>query len=123
MRRIADVNVSAQVVRRLQARGVDIVRVTELLDPRSPDVEIVAHARRLGAAVVTHDQDLTAILAVSRATGPSLINLRTSSVVVEFLAACIEAAIADARQDLLRGAIITVDDGGIRIRLLPIGDP
>ncbi len=77
---LADVNVSRHVVAELCGAGFDVVRVVDLLDPRSTDEAIMEEARRLGTAVISHDQDFTAILAISGATTPSLINIRVSYV-------------------------------------------
>lgn len=121
MKLIADVNISQHVVQHLRQVGVDVVRVPELLDARAPDHEIVAHAARLEATIVSHDQDFSALLAVSGATQPSLINIRVSYVDAKRLAASIQAVLREAETDLKRGSIITIDDLGVRIHQLPVG--
>ena len=93
----------------------------EILDPRAPDEDIIAEARRLGAVVISHDQDFSAILATTGATKPSLINVRVSYVDVDRIARNIEAAVRATTQDLEAGAIVTLDDAGIRIHDLPVG--
>ena len=120
MRVLADLNVSVAVVRVLQASGVVVERVSELMDPRSKDVVIVDAAREHGAVLLTHDQDFSSILALSGASRPSLLNLRTTSVDPTFLASCIVRALEEASADLAAGAVVTVDDGGIRVRRLPV---
>lgn len=118
---VADVNVSLLVVARLRSAGMDIVRVPDIMDGRTPDEEIVAEARRRGAVLISHDQDFSAILVVSGAASPSLINLRASDVHPERLARTI-ASVAQALEAALEaGAIITLDDRGARIHRLPIG--
>ena len=121
MKLLADVNVSALIVARLRSSGWDVTRVVDLMDPRTPDTEIVEVARERGAVLVSHDQDFSAQLAVAGARQPSLINLRTPSVEVDFPVRCIEGVPEIAREDLAAGAIVTVEDGGMRIRRLPIG--
>jgi predicted nuclease of predicted toxin-antitoxin system len=54
---LADVNVSRYVVDRLRSKGFDVVRVVEVLDPRSSDDRILDEARRRSAIVISHDQD------------------------------------------------------------------
>ena len=121
MKLLADVNVSALVVARLRSAGVEVTRVVEVMDARSSDAHIVSAARERGAVLVSHDQDFGALLAIAGARQPSLINLRTSSVDVDFLARCILGALANAGADLADGAIVTIEDGGTRVRRLPIG--
>jgi predicted nuclease of predicted toxin-antitoxin system len=118
---LADVNVSVLVVARLREMNVEVERVPAVMDPRTADHDIVDFAARSGAVLLTHDQDFTAILALSGSRKPSLINLRTSSIDFEFLARCVQSAILEASAELRAGAIVTVEDGGIRVRLLPIG--
>jgi predicted nuclease of predicted toxin-antitoxin system len=120
MRFVADVNVSRHVVVRLRELGLDVMRSSDVLDPRAPDDDIIAEARRRGAVLLTHDQDFTAILGLSGAAGPSLLNVRVSYVDAERIAHTIAAAVTAAAEDLEAGAIVTVDDGGLRIRRLPL---
>jgi predicted nuclease of predicted toxin-antitoxin system len=118
---LADVNVSVLVVTRLRELNVEIERVPEVMDSRTADQEIVEFAFKSGSVLLTHDQDFTAILALSGARKPSLINLRTASIDFDFLARCVQSAITGAEVELQAGAIVTVEDGGIRVRRLPIG--
>lgn len=121
MKLLADVNVSASVVARLRSDGVDVTRVVDVMDARSPDAQVVEAALERGAVLVSHDQDFGALLAIAGARKPSLINLRTSSVDVDFLVRCIKRVLTNAGEDLAAGAIVTVEDSGMRIRRLPIG--
>ena len=118
---LADVNISALVVARLRDAGVEVTRVVEIMDRRASDAEIVAAARQRDAVLLSHDQDFGALLAIAGANKPSLINLRTSSVDVDFLTRCILRALATAASELSQGAIVTMEDGGMRVRGLPIG--
>lgn len=122
MKLLTDVNVSALVVARLRGTGLFVERVPEVLDARAPDSAIVHAARERGSILLTHDQDLTTILAVTGAARPSLLNLRTTSVEPDFLARCILRALAAAAPDLEAGAVVTIEDGGIRVRRLPVRD-
>jgi predicted nuclease of predicted toxin-antitoxin system len=118
---LADVNVSRQVVARLRAEGFDVVRVPEIMDGRSPDEEIVHEARRRNAVVISHDQDFTSLLATTGATTPSLINIRVSYVDIGRLSNTIAAVIRKTSQELESGAIVTVNDAGVRVHRLPVG--
>ncbi len=118
---LADVNVSALVVATLRSRGHEVVRVGDVLDIRARDEEIVALALERNAVIVSRDQDFSAILATTGATRPSLVNLRISDVDPPRVAATIATVVNLMRADLARGAIVTIDDGGVRVHPLPIG--
>lgn len=119
MKLLADVNVSRLVVARLLSDGFDVTRVSEIMDPRAPDDEIIDAARRLGAVLISHDQDFSAILATTGATHPSPINIRVSYVDANRLAQNIAQVVRATEQDLEAGAIVTLDDAGIRVHALP----
>ena len=118
---LADVNVSRRVVDRLREEGFDTVRVSDILDPRTEDREIVAEARRRGAVLLSHDQDFTAILATSGAMKPSLVNIRVSAVEIDTLSRRISSALQITQRDLEEGAVVTLDDRGVRVHRLPVG--
>ena len=120
MKVLADINVSVAVVTLLRRSGVTVDRVSSSLGPRAADLDIVAAARQSGEVLLSHDQDFTAILALTGATKPSLLNLRTTSVDPEFLVRCIRRALEEAVKELDAGAVVTVEDGEIRVRRLPI---
>ncbi len=120
MRFLADVNVSREVVRRLRSQGLDVIHVAEIMDARSPDPTVLAEARRRGAVLLSHDQDFGAILALSGATEPSLINLRVANVDASWIASAIAAVVQATEEDLLAGAVVTLDDGGARVHRLPL---
>jgi predicted nuclease of predicted toxin-antitoxin system len=120
MRFVADVNVSRRVVERLRALGCDIVRVPEIMDARSSDQEVLGEAQRRGAVLISHDQDFGAALAISGALAPSFINLRTSGIEPKELAQTILAVVHATEEDLVAGAVVTVDDAGARVHRLPL---
>jgi predicted nuclease of predicted toxin-antitoxin system len=118
---LADVNLSQRVVANLRSAGVDAVRASEVMSPRAADEEIIAMASKMDAVLVSRDQDFSALLAVSGATRPSLVNVRVSFVDADRVAKSIVDALRAAADDLAKGAIVTIDDRGIRIHPLPIG--
>jgi predicted nuclease of predicted toxin-antitoxin system len=68
---LADVNLSPRVVTALRAAGFDAVRVSDLMPACSADEDVLAEAVRLGAVLVSQDQDFAALLATTGATRPS----------------------------------------------------
>ena len=77
-------------------------------------------ARANEYVVFTHDLDCGAILAVTRAEGPSVLQVRAQNVLPEHLGEVVIAALRQVAQQLEAGALITVDEGTSRARILPI---
>lgn len=117
---LADVNVSSHVVEGPCGDGFNVVRVSDVMDGRTKDTEIIAEARRCGAVVIGYDQDFTAILTTTGAMLPSLVNPRVSYVDVDILVRNIGEVIRATEAELAAGAIVTLDDAGARVHLLPI---
>ncbi len=77
-------------------------------------------ARANDYVVFTHDLDFGAILAVTRTEGPSVLQVRAQNVLPEHLGEVVIAALRQFAQQLEVGALITVDEGTSRARILPI---
>lgn len=120
MKLFADVNISPRVVEHLRRAGHDAIRCTDVLDARSPDSDLLAEASRRNSVLVSRDQDFSALVAVSGATSPSLINVRLSSVDPRALADAILVLLEEAVDDLAAGAIVTIDGRGARVHRLPL---
>ena len=75
MKVIADINIATSIVEGLRSLGHDVERCDVFIPATAPDVVIAALAARLGAAILTRDQDFSTLLAMSQASAPSLINL------------------------------------------------
>jgi len=120
LRFLADIHISPATVVDLRSRGWDIVRVSEVLDPRSTDAEILAYARQHGQVVVTQDLDFSALLAVSGDAEPSLITLRLEEARPPIVTSRLLDVVSALAQELSAGAIVSVDETTLRYRLLPV---
>ena len=60
------------------------------------------------------------MLAVSGATGPSVLRIRMEGQKADQVVTAIERVLALASDELDQGAMITLADGKVRIKLLPI---
>lgn len=121
MKVFADINVSVAIVAGLRALGHDATRVDEFLPATASDAEISSLARAEVAAVVTRDQDFAALLAMTGGTAPSIVNLRHSRTDSEFLIRLLDEVLRTHDAELIAGAVVTIDDGGVRVHELPIG--
>jgi len=70
--------------------------------------------------VFTHDLDFGAILAATGANRPSVFQVRVQDVLPESIASHVITAFAKFREELLSGAIVTLDLNRSKVRILPI---
>lgn len=117
---LLDANLPPSLVGRLAATGVVAVHAGELGLGDASDDTIVAHSRARGDVLVTHDLDFSRILAATGEVTPSVIVLRLRRPSPTALANGITAALTRASDDLRSGAIVTVEDSAIRVRMLPV---
>jgi predicted nuclease of predicted toxin-antitoxin system len=84
------------------------------------DELILRTAARLGAVAVTLDADFHALLALANSSSPSTIRIRIEGLNSEELAAVVGRVALVCATELERGAMVTVDPSGIRVRTLPL---
>ena len=73
---LANMNISPLTVKALRTLGWSIVRVPEIMDSKSKDVDILTYAREHNQVVITQDLDFSTLLALRGYEKPSVINLR-----------------------------------------------
>ena len=73
-----------------------------------------------GYTVFTHDPDFGAVLALTHATGPSVLRIRAQDVLPDSLEDVVTAALEQHDADLASGAVVVVDESRTRVRILPI---
>lgn len=117
---LLDQNAPFAAASMLRDQGLDAVHARDLGLSRAPDIEILEAAALAGRVVVTHDADFSQLLALSGRTTPSVVHLRREFETNEEFVACVMAVLAVANDDLTTGAIASVDERSIRIRLLPV---
>ena len=72
---------------------------------------------------LTHDLDFSAILAAGAEAGPSVVQLRMQDLLSERALAVIVTAV-NAHADVIeRGALMSIDESGARVRILPFRRP
>lgn len=120
MRLLADLHISPSTVAFLRQLGYDVLRVDALLPRTATDLEIVAAARADARSVLTQDLDFSAIIALSGERSPSLVTLRLASSRVAHVNETLARVLPLITDDLARGSLITIEEGSIRSRGLPI---
>lgn len=87
---------------------------------RAPDTEVVEAARRAEEVILTHDLDYGHLLAVSGEAKPSVVIFRLGNVSTESLFHRWLHVWGLVAQALSNGAIVVIQDDGVRIRPLPL---
>jgi len=118
---LLDMNLSPEWVPFLEQAGFSCVHWSAIGNPRATDAELMAWARVHDHVIFTHDMDFGALLAATRAVGPSVLQARVKSLTPGSLGQDIIRVLYLRRDALERGAIITIDKLNSRVRVLPIG--
>ncbi|NMC01474.1 MAG: DUF5615 family PIN-like protein [Chloroflexi bacterium] len=117
---LADMGISPGVVSALRDLGHGAVHFHALGLDRLPDKDILVLACSEGRVLLTHDLDFGELLAVSGAVLPSVITFRLRNMrpdnVLRHLRLVLDLYVAD----LEAGAFVTVAEGHVRIRALPL---
>jgi predicted nuclease of predicted toxin-antitoxin system len=100
--------------------GYDAIHVGEADMDLASDREILQSARDGNRVVVTLDSDFHALLALSKASAPSVIRIRIEGLRGESLAQLLLVAIRVYEADLEAGAVVTIQERRMRMRRLPL---
>ena len=120
MKILIDMNLSPGWVAAFTAENIESVHWSTVGDPRAEDTEIMEYARANGYIVFTHDLDFGTLLALTQAENPSVVQVRAQNILPSHLANTV-VAVLRANEDLLNeGALIVVDEGRARVRILPL---
>jgi predicted nuclease of predicted toxin-antitoxin system len=117
---LVDMNLSPNWIAHLQLAGFTAVHWSEIGRPDAPDTEIMAYAGDHEYVVVTHDLDFGAILAATRGTKPSVVQIRADNLATAAIGGPLVAALNQMVAELAEGALLTVDPGRTRLSLLPL---
>ncbi|HUS39795.1 MAG TPA: DUF5615 family PIN-like protein [Pirellulales bacterium] len=117
---VIDMNLSPDWVDELATHGWPAVHWSVIGDPKAPDHEIMDWARSNDRVVFTHDLDFGTMLALTHATGPSVIQVRGQNVLPDHMSSIVVAALRQYESDLAAGALVVVDEAKSRVRILPI---
>jgi len=118
---LANMNISPKTVKKLKDMGLNIVRVSEVMDCKSKDRDIINYARLKNKILITQDVDYSELLSISGYNKPSVIILRLQNVHPDFVASRIFDVVSELREELKEGIIVSADERYVRFRNLPIG--
>jgi predicted nuclease of predicted toxin-antitoxin system len=117
---LVDMNLSPDWVGALANHGWISTHWSAVGDPKATDRAIMEWARRKRHIVFTHDLDFGTMLALTHASGPSVLQIRGQDVLPDHLAPTVVAALTRHATDLAAGALVVIDESKSRVRILPI---
>ena len=115
-----DMNLSPRWVRFLQDSGIAASHWSLVGSPTASDIEIADYARANLQTILTNDLDFSAILAATRGNKPSVVQIRSGNLNPNEIGAAVVAAIKQVEDELDRGALLSIEPGKSRLRLLPL---
>ena len=104
----------------LRSSGHDVVHLLDQGLERLADELIVAKAVNEDRIIVTHDLDFSRIVALSGNDVPSVVTLRLSDMSPANVLSVLRGILEQADSELESGALVSVSDGGFRIRPIPV---
>ena len=117
---LLDMNLSPEWAPALEKHGWQAVHWSDVGDPRASDRDIMDWAVAHQYVVFTHDLDFGIMLALSHEGAPSVLQVRAENILPEYLEGSVIAALNQHEADLSSGALVVVDEGRSRVRVLPI---
>ncbi len=120
MKILVDMNLSPNWTAAFTAQNIESVHWSTVGDPRAEDTEIMDYARANDYVVFTHDLDFGAILALTQAESPSVMQIRAQNILPSHLANIVLSVLRTNQESLEQGALIVVDEVRSRVRILPL---
>jgi len=117
---LADMGISMTTVHALREAGEEVVHLREQGLHTMPDDQILAKAVREQRVILTCDLDFGNLLAASGGSVPSVILIRTRNQTPKAITPRMFQVLRAYHNALDAGAIVIVEDGGCRVRHLPI---
>jgi predicted nuclease of predicted toxin-antitoxin system len=117
---LVDMNLSPSWVDRLARHGFEAVHWSTIGAATAPDVEILAWAKEYHFVVITNDLDFSAILAAGAVDAPSVVQIRSHDLLSDVVVSIVAKALDAHQEDIERGALLSIEEAGMRIRMLPL---
>lgn len=121
IRLLLDQGVPHSTVDFLLGAGWDVVHACQCGLATASDEQMLQYARAEGHVICTLDADVHALLAVSGASGPSVVRIRRQGMRGSDLTSLLVRVWSEVSAAIERGAVVSVTENAIRLRQLPIG--
>lgn len=122
MKVLIDMNLSPSWVQALEDHGFQALHWSSVGDGGAADTVVLGWAKQNGYVVFTNDLDFGAILALTRAAAPSVLQVRTQDLSPDHLIDLVVRGLQQHETALEHGALISIDEQRLRARVLPLVD-
>lgn len=116
---LVDMNLSTEWVPLLSQAGWPATHWSNVGAADAKDEELMVWASAHDHVVFTHDLDFGTALALTHASGPSVIQVRGQRILPEHMGPLVLAALVQYEQELVSGALVVVEESKSRVRILP----
>ena len=120
MKLLVDMNLSPSWFERLARHRFEAVHWSTIGAATAPDFEILKWATEHHFVVITNDLDFSAILSAGAVDGPSVVQIRSQDLLSDVVVSIVAKALDAHREDIERGALLSIDEAGTRVRVLPL---
>ena len=120
MRLLLDQGLPRSTVLHLRKEGIEALHVGEIGLASASDSKILEFGLQEHRILVKLDADFHALLALSGTNEPSVIRIRIEGLRAEDHARLLAHVLSACKEDLGKGAMVTVTEKGIRVRQLPL---
>lgn len=120
MKLLVDMNLSPRWINLLTDSGFEARHWSTVGKATARDTEIMEWASDNGYVVLTHDLDFSAILAATQGQSPSVVQIRAEDVSPDVIGGKIVHALHQMKTELEAGALLSIDDKTMRLRILPL---
>lgn len=120
MKILVDMNLSPDWVDVFANHDIPAVHWSTIGDPRAGDTVVMDWARSNKYFVFTHDLDFGTMLALTGAENPSVIQVQTQDITPTHLKTKVLKVLQTHESVLESGALIVIDEGRERVRILPL---
>ena len=120
MKILIDMNLSPDWTAVLEAENIEAVHWSSIGKPNAPDEEIMKYARENDFIVFTHDLDFGAMLALTQAANPSVLQVRAQDILPKSIGQIVITILQKYKTELEQGALIVFDKAKERVRILPL---
>jgi predicted nuclease of predicted toxin-antitoxin system len=120
MKILIDMNLSPCWVDFLVEAGFTAVHWSKVGANDAPDRDVMQWAAEHDHIVLTCDLDFGAILAATQDRKPSVLQLRSDILAPDSIGQAVLAAIRRTQEELVGGALVSIDATRARLRVLPL---
>jgi predicted nuclease of predicted toxin-antitoxin system len=119
MKVLVDMNLSPAWAHFRRERGFESIHLSAVGSGRA-DAELMHWAAERDYILLTADLDFGATLAATRGRRPSVVQVRSDLLAPAAIGDVVVAALRQSQEELVDGALISVDANRARLRILPL---